>query len=293
MSPGYEPSVSVIVPAYNAKATIDDCVRSLLELRYPADLVELRVVDNGSNDGTIDALTRYGDRIVLMRERKRGAAAARNAGVAGARAEVVAFTDADCVVDPEWLEHLVVPLQDTRVAVAGGTICARRRGNEIERFGEEIHDHRRAIENLRPPYAISMNWASRRELLCELGGFDERFLRGQDVDLSYRAIEAGYELAFAGGAVVYHRNEDTLAGLFREGFVHGFHGVHARKRHQDFLRRFGHGRGGRPHYAEIGSRLLDWARGRDAARARCDAVFNSGKKAGKLIGSIRFCRLDL
>ena len=41
-------------------------------------------------------------------------------------------------------------------------------GNEIERFGEEIHDHRRAIEDLRPPYAISMNWASRRELLREL-----------------------------------------------------------------------------------------------------------------------------
>jgi glycosyltransferase involved in cell wall biosynthesis len=293
MSLVYEPTVSVIVAAYNAEATIDDCVRSLLELRYPPESVELRVVDNGSNDTTVDVLERYGDRIVLMHESKRGPAAARNAGVAAASGEVIAFTDADCVVDRGWLEHLVVPLQDPRVAIAGGAIRARASGNEIERFGEEIHDHRRAIEDLRPPYAISMNWASRRELLRELGGFDERFLRGQDVDLSYRAIEAGYELAFAVGAVVHHRNEDTLAGLFREGFVHGFHGVHGRKRHQDFLRRFGHGKGGRPHYAEIGSRLLDWARGRDPARARCDAVFNSGKKAGKLIGSIRFGRLDL
>jgi GT2 family glycosyltransferase len=293
LSPGYKPSVSVIVPAYNAEATIDDCVRSLLELRYPADKIELRIVENGSDDGTSDALSRYRDRIVLMHERKRGAGAARNAGIAGTTADVVAFTDADCVVDPQWLEQLVLPLHDPSVAVAGGTISARRSGNEIERFGEEIHDHRRAIEELRPPYAISMNWASRREVLHELGGFDERFMRGQDVDLSYRAIEAGYELAFAEGAVIYHRNEDTLAGLFREGFVHGFHGVHARKRHQGFLLRYGHGRGGRPHYAEIGSRLLDWARGRDPARSRCDAVFNSGKKAGKLIGSIRFGRLDL
>jgi glycosyltransferase involved in cell wall biosynthesis len=293
MSPGYKPSVSVVVPAYNAAATIDDCVRSLLELRYPPEKVELRVVDNGSNDGTVDALRRYGDRIVLMHESKRGPAAARNAGVAGASGEVVAFTDADCIVDPEWLDQLVVPLQNSRVAVAGGTIRARRSGNEIERFGEEIHDHRQAIEDLRPPYAISMNWASRRELLRELGGFDERFLRAQDVDLSYRAIEASYELVFVGGAVIYHRNEDTLAGLFREGFVHGFHGVYARKRHQAFLLRYGHGRGGRPHYAEIGSHMLDWIRGRDPTRSKCDAVFNSGKKAGKLLGSIRFRRLDL
>ena len=122
MSSGYKPSVAVIVPAYNAEATIDDCVRSLLELRYPPERAELRIVDNGSSDGTIDALSRYRDRIVLMRERKRGAAAARNAGVAGTRAEIVAFTDADCVVDPDWLERVVAPLEDARVAVAGGTI---------------------------------------------------------------------------------------------------------------------------------------------------------------------------
>src|SRR4051794_11500990 len=190
MSPGHQPTVSVIVPAYNAESTIDDCIRSLLALRYPVGRLELRVVDNDSGDRTIEALRSYGDRIVLLHERKRGAAAARNAGVAGTQAEVVAFTDADCVVDPQWLEQLVVPLQDPRVAIAGGAIRGRASGNEIERFGEEIHDHRRAIEDLRPPYAISMNWASRRELLRELGGFDERFLRGQDVDLSYRAIEA-------------------------------------------------------------------------------------------------------
>jgi GT2 family glycosyltransferase len=290
---GYKPTVSVIVPVYNREATIDECVRSLLALRYPADRLELRIVDNGSKDGTMDALRAYGDRIVLMSERKRGPSAARNAGVAATGAEVIAFTDSDCVVDPDWLDHLVVPLQDARVAIAGGTIRARRSGNEIERFGDEVNDHRRAIEVFRPPYAISMNWASSRELLRTIGGFDERFFPGEDVDLSYRLIEAGYELAFVDRAVIYHRNENTLAGLFRQGFEHGFQGVHVRKHHQGFLLRYGHGRSGHPHYAEIGSRLLDWMRGRDPARSKCDAAFNSGKKAGKLIGSIRFGRLDL
>src|SRR5439155_13510297 len=133
-------------------------------------------------------------------------------------------------------------------------------------FGDVIHDHRRAIEDLRPPYAITMNWASRRELLRDLGGFDTRFRRGQDVDLSYRAIQAGYELALAPGAVVYHRNQATLDGLFRQGFVHGFHGVRVRKAHRDFLRRYGHGCRGRPRVADIASHAMRWMRGKDRER---------------------------
>jgi GT2 family glycosyltransferase len=251
------------------------------------------VVDNDSQDGTARALKEYGDPIVLLHEHKRGAAAARNTGLAGAAGEVVAFTDADCAVDRDWLRHLVVPLQDPGVGIAGGTILAGPSANDVERFGEEVHDHRRAIEDLRPPYAITMSWASRRQVLRELGGFDERFRRCQDVDLSFRAVQAGYALAFVAEAVVYHRNEDSLAGLFREGFAHGFHGVRARKRHQDFLRRYGHRRVNARAYAAIGSRLRDWACGRDTPRSGCVAVFDSGKKAGKLLGSLRFGHIDL
>lgn len=282
--------MSVIVPAYNAADTIEECVESLLALRYPADLLELQVVDNGSTDGTGAALRAYGDRIVVGHEPKRGAAAARNAGVARARAEVVAFTDADCVVDPDWLDALVAPLADQRVGIVGGEIRANPGANQVERFGEAIHDHRRAIEDLRPPYAITMSWASPRRTLLAVGGFDERFLRCQDVDLSYRMIQAGHRLAFAPGAVVYHRHESTLGGLFREGFVHGFHGVQARKRHHEFLRDLGHGRIGRPGYRQLARSLLASARRRTDP---CEPVFNCGRKAGKLLGSARFAYVDL
>lgn len=287
------PTASVVVAVRDGAATIDDCVRSLLDLRYPADRLELLVVDNGSRDGTVAALRPYGDRIALLHETRRGAAAARNAGVRAATGDVVAFTDADCVVDRDWLARLVAPLDDPRVAIAGGTILARSPTNEVERFGEEIHDHRKAIEVYRPPYAITMSWASRREVLRELGGFDERFRRCQDVDLSYRAVQAGYELVFVADAVVHHRNERDLPGLFREGFVHGFHGVRARKRHEDFLRRYAHGRVNGRAYADVGRRAWDWARGRDVPRSRCEAVFNGAKKAGKVAGSLRFRHVDL
>lgn len=286
------PSASIVVPVRDAERTITECVRSLLELRAdPAP--ELVVVDNGSTDGTLEALRGFGDRIVVLHEARRGAAAARNAGIAGSRGELIAFTDADCTVEPDWLAELASACDDPRVGVAGGTILATPGANQVELYGESIHDHRSAIEVYEPPYAITMNWASPRRVLEQVGGFDEDFLRCQDVDLSFRIVQAGYRLAFVPGAVVHHHNESTLGGLFREGFTHGFHGVKARKRHAGFLRSYGHARGGPPRLGQIGSSVVDWARGRDAERARCEAAFNSGKKAGRLLGSARYGRLDV
>jgi GT2 family glycosyltransferase len=283
----------VVVPVYNGEGTIAECLDSLLALEYPEERVELLVVDNGSRDGTAGVLRPYGDRIKRLEESTRGPAAARNAGLRAAEGDVVAFTDADCRVERDWLRAIVAPLEDARVGIVGGTIRALPPANDVEQFGEVIHDHHKAIEVWTPPEAISMNWASRRAVLRKLGGFDERFRRCEDVDLSYRVVQAGYTLAFAPAAVVYHRNEAHLAGLFREGFAHGFHGVHALKHHDEFVRGFGHSRVDRQAYVRIGERMLDWARGRDRARARCEAVFNSGKKAGKLIGSLRFGHLDI
>ena len=283
----------MVVPVYNGEETIADCVDSLLALQYPQERVEVLVVDNGSRDRTTDVLRRYSDRIVPLEESTRGPAPARNAGLRRATGDVVAFTDADCRVEPGWLVALVAPLEDPKIGIAGGSIRALPPANDVERFGDVIHDHRMAIEVYKPPYAITMNWASRRSVLEELGGFDERFRRCEDVDLSYRMTQAGYGLAFAPAAVVYHRNEDRLGGLFLEGFAHGVHSVLALKHHDEFVRAFGHSRLDWQGYVAIGTRMLDWARGRDGAKSRCDAVFNSGKKAGKLLGSLRFGHLDI
>lgn len=289
----WQPTVTVVVPAYNAAATIEDCVRSLLALRYPRERLELLVVDNGSGDRTVGALRPYGQWITVLHEPRRGPAAARNAGVRRAASEVIAFTDADCVVDPGWLLPLVAALEEPAVGVAGGEIRALPPANDVERFGETIHDHRLAIEALAPPYAITMSWASRRVVLLELGGFDECCRRAEDVELSYRMLQAGYQLVFAPGSLVYHRNEHDLAGLFSEGFAHGLHGVRVRKRHAAFLRQFGHSQVNARAWAELGRSLVRWAQGSDDRRSRCEAAFNAGKKAGKLAGSVRFAHCDL
>jgi glycosyltransferase involved in cell wall biosynthesis len=285
--------VSVIVPVFNGEASLAECVDSLLALNYSPNDVELIFVNNASTDKTGEILTGYGDTIRVVSENKRGPAAARNKGLMEASHEIVAMTDADCTVDPDWLRILVSSLLDSSVGLAGGTILSKRPCNAIELFGERIHDHRMAIEAFAPPYVITMNWAARRTLLRELEFFNERFIRCEDVDLSVRAFQAGYKFVFVPQAIVYHRNERTYSGLFREGCVHGFYSVQAIKEHNALLRRFGHLRINRGSYRALVASFNRGLRGTKTQEARCDFVFNSGKKIGKLLGSVRFRYLDL
>ncbi len=285
------PDVSVVVPVRNGADTIADCVDSLLALDFPSDRFEVLVVENASTDATPAILERYADRVRLLHEPSLGPSHARNTGIHQARGEVIAFTDADCRVDPSWLTELVPALSGEGVGMAGGPIFATRPCNYVERFGETIHDHERAITFCVPPYVITGNCAARKSTLQAVGGFDPAFLRSQDADLSFRVSSAGHRLVFAGGAIVYHRNERTLRGLAREGFQHGLWTVPLFRRHRSLPgagRRFNPGP-----YLRLASSLLRSVVGPDRLEARCASAFNLGKLAGKASGLARFRRLRL
>jgi GT2 family glycosyltransferase len=287
------PRISVVVPVLNGERTIGDCLESLLVLDYPRSLLDIIVVDNGSADGTRRAVARYADAVRIVSEPRRGPASARNAGIAHARGEIVAFTDADCVVDRDWLCRLIPPLADPQVGIVGGLMLARDRSHPIEQYGEEIHDHYLSMTRFKPPYAITMNWASRRTVLERVGLFDETLRRCEDVDLAYRIVQAGYTLVFAPAAVVRHAYDRTLPRLFATGFAHGLYAVQAVKKHHAWVRALGHRRVNRRSYLALAGHAADWVMGRNRSRAACDLVFNSGKKIGKLCGTIRFGYVEL
>jgi GT2 family glycosyltransferase len=284
--------VSVVVPVYNAEDTLADCINSLLSLHYPREHVEFLLVDNASTDRTSTILASYRADIKILFEKKKGAAAARNTGLRHARGEIIAFIDSDCVADPEWLQNLILPLHDARVGIVGGRILAQSPINKIEAFGETIHDHNLSINAWKPPHAMTANWSSRLSVLRTVGLFDETFLRGQDADLSYRIVQAGYQLVYEHEAVVYHRNKKTVSGLFMEGYTHGFHSVHLNKKHRVFLQQHGYRRFSKNSYVALWSSLVDAVLTNQSDSARYYFLFNLGKKVGRWCGSLRYLYLN-
>ncbi len=214
-----KPAVSVVVPAYNASRTMERCVESLLGLSGNSPAHEIIIVDNGSDDETPEILRRYPGIVMVEEKAVRGPSAARNAGVRAASGDIIAFTDADCVVTPDWLVHGVSPLADTAVCGVAGIIKGVEPKNEIQEWmnSRNILDAKAALANSFRPYVQTANAFFRREDFWKVEGFDTVLLCGEDCDLSWRILEATKgRLELAPEAVVYHDHRCSVRGLFRQ-----------------------------------------------------------------------------
>src|SRR4029079_8088869 len=112
-------SVSVIVPFRNAAATLERCVEALLDQTVPRDRYQLIFVDNGSTDGG-SALLAGHPAVRVFEESRRGSYFARNRALGVADGEIIAFTDADCVVERDWLERVVAAMDEPGGGIGAG-----------------------------------------------------------------------------------------------------------------------------------------------------------------------------
>lgn len=219
------PTVSIIVPAYNAAAVLPTCLESLLAQDYPADSYEVVVVENGSSDETVQVASAYP--VQVLQSDVRGPAAARNLGIEYSTGEIVAFTDADCIAASNWLSELVPLYRDDVTAGVGGSILAYKRENPtlVERFSDEhsplVNYWSGEAEFL--PHLYTANASFRRAVLGQVGGFNPRLYTGEDVDLSWRVqLELKLSLAYQPEAIVYHQHRTTRQGLARQYRQYGF-----------------------------------------------------------------------
>ncbi len=221
--------VSVIIPALNAEATLPLCLGALLHQTQPPD--EIVVVDNRSIDRTravIEDFSRRSNLILPSYEERRGEAPATNRGVAESTGEILAFTDADCVPDPRWLEHLLSPFRaDPSLEAAAGAVL----GHEPKTFIQKcisvttfpVPEHAQTILGLAFPPATfyTANFAVRRTVLMDVGGFDERLWIMRDVDLSCRLLERDCRIQYVPEALVGHIQRGSLRKLLRRQFQYG------------------------------------------------------------------------
>jgi len=229
------PRVSVVVPVLDAARTLPRTLPALAALAPAPD--ELIFVDNGSTDDTrrrLEAFAAGATRanIVVLREPRRGASVARNAGARAATGEIVAFTDADCCPRADWLAALTAPFADAGVGGVAGRLLSTPPAGVVETFGSlftlqlpgEKSRHTRWT-----PWAggfPTANLAVRRDLLQRLGGFDESVaIYGEDYDLCARLYATGAAIVYTPDAGVEHQHRVALRPMLRQAF--GFGRSHA------------------------------------------------------------------
>src|SRR5438552_9043967 len=215
------PRVSVVVCAYNAADTLEDCLSSLDNLTYPD--YEVIVVNDGSRDATPDIARRH-SRVRLIEVPNAGLSAARNVGLAEATGEIVAYTDADTRVDRDWLTFLVQPFLISDVVGSGGPNVVPNDDPPIAQCiprapGGPTHV---LLDDRIAEHVPGCNMAFRRDALLAIGGFNPIYLRaGDDVDVCWRLQARGWRIGFSAAALVWHHHRSSVKAYWRQQIGYG------------------------------------------------------------------------
>ena len=247
----WQPSVTLVVPAYNEARVINKTIASLLAQDYLGAL-DIIVVDDGSPDGTSGvASSAFGThpRVSIVRKSNGGKASALNYGVARAQGDIMVGLDADTVILPDAVRRLVAPLADPRVGAVSGNAKVGNRTNLVTRWQavEYITSQnldRRAFSLLNcitvVPGAIG---AWRSAVVREAGGFSDDTL-AEDQDLTLAIRRRGYKIAFADDAIALTEAPDTFRALANQRFRWSFGTLQCMWKHRDALLR--------PRYGTLG-----------------------------------------
>ncbi|MEO8286628.1 MAG: glycosyltransferase [Chloroflexota bacterium] len=228
--PPKAPVFSIVVPAYNAEATLRDCLHALTKLKIDAPH-EIILVDDGSTDATPHIALEFTPAVKLLQQPHSGASAARNAGVAQAEGEIILFTDADCEPVPDWASTLVAAIQNGADGAKG--TYRTRQSSLVARFVQAEYEskYRRMEGRTEIDFVDTYSAAYRREILLEAGGFVEGLPFVEDQELSFRLAESGYRLVYAPTAIVYHRHVASLTNYIRRKFGIGYWKIYVGTRH--------------------------------------------------------------
>jgi len=239
------PLVSIIVINFNGKEYVLNCLKSILKNHYSN--YEVIVADNGSNDGSVEAIKKnFGNRKnfqVLSLKKNLGPAYARNQGVEKAKGKYLGFLDNDTLVHPDWIKNAIPEFEkNKKLGIVQCKLLLAKERNRIDYIGEFLGQNgflvqiAKAGEEDKGQYdqktkilaAKSAGMFIRRKTFDQIGGFDEDyFIYVEETDLGWRSWLAGYETLLIPESIVYHEfgTSTVILGKSKTDFNAKFHGT--------------------------------------------------------------------
>lgn len=215
--------ISVIIPALNERAVIGRCLEALSGNQLPKTDFEVLIVDNGSTDGTVEAVQQFQAPYSLKIISVEGVriSALRNRGAAEARGEILAFLDADCLAPPEWLTNSLRLFEDGREGIIGAHYQIPDDATWVgrvwcqDRLTEKVGD---------VSYVPAGDLLIHRNQFFQVGGFDESIQTNEDYEFCQRALLMGLTVkSYPELRVVHLGTPRTLLGFYKKQRWHGTH----------------------------------------------------------------------
>ncbi len=217
--PAVDPFVSVIIPVYNDARRLSSCLAALEQQTYPSHRYEIIVIDNGSDpEENLTDLAHSFDHVILTQEQIPGSYAARNKGLTLAKGDIIAFTDSDCIPQPDWLEHGAQYLTNHPDC---GLVAGRidmftqqpERATAIELYDQVVLGFPQELLIATHKIAMTANVFTRRSIIEEVGNFRSDLRSAGDGEWAQRVYKAGYKHHYMPQACVGHPARDTLKAL--------------------------------------------------------------------------------
>jgi cellulose synthase/poly-beta-1,6-N-acetylglucosamine synthase-like glycosyltransferase len=218
------PTVAVVTPAYNEQDGIVGYLESLTQQTYPDFVVT--IIDDGSTDRTPEIIESFRDRldIQVSRTPHLGWKIAKARGTAAATTDICIVFDADSIIDPNCIKHIVEAFANPAVGAVGGQTRSLGnawvvRGAQLVR--EVLHKFRKKSDD-EGWILTGACMAFRTDVLRQIGGLTEaQQMVGQDIEVSWRLQKAGIKVVTLDNAIVYHHEPETVGAMFKRQFTFG------------------------------------------------------------------------
>lgn len=228
------PLISVLVPVLNRRTQLKSLLTALSEQTIPRSRFEVVVCDDGSTEDILaeleSAFDKFGMRIRYLRQTRKGPGAARNLAIAFARGRILAFTDSDCIPNPDWLESMLDAFSDPSVSFVGGRVGFEDAESLIGQCQNFLMSSSFGAAGARNPdcrvavkyHPRTPNLGVRRCVAIRSGGFPEvRTLYGEDMAFSERILQQGVKAEYLPHCFVLHNEIRTFSQVVTEACQKG------------------------------------------------------------------------
>lgn len=187
---GSSPFISVVIPAYNEEKYLSRCLKALQRQIYPKEKFDVIVVNNNSTDRTAEIAKSFGVQVIL--EKQQGHVFSLNRGLKAAKGEILAITDSDTIVSPNWLMKLAKTFNDPKIVGVTGSLKLDLQSESLNSFLKKLYETFLRINfAFNRPHTAGPNMAIRKSAFKKLKAVDTRYEISGDVEIGMRLRKHG------------------------------------------------------------------------------------------------------